>query len=167
MPTEPFALNYEYLIHNTKNYLQSGIDVLKEIFNCDINFISSKNKTFSKLNNVNHYTFNTLHPAGNVGIQIHHIDPIKNANDTRWYLSLQDLNRIGQYFNADSSMKHKLRGSQYPATISILSRGSEHAVVELRDVPKIERPNILTACNSKASSSFALSNRFIFTNTKH
>ena len=54
---------------------------------------------FDDLNNVNHYYFNKLHPSGNVGVQIHHIDPIKDANDTRWYLSLQYLNRIGQYFN--------------------------------------------------------------------
>ena len=51
------------------------------------------------VNNVNHYTFNKLHPAGNVGVQIHHIDPIKNGNDTRWYLSLQDLNRMGKFFS--------------------------------------------------------------------
>ena len=26
------------------------------------------------------------------------IDPIKNSSDTRWYLSIQDLDRIGQFF---------------------------------------------------------------------
>ena len=110
MPTEPFAINYEYLIHNSENYLQFGIDALKEIFNCDINFISSDSSTFSILNNVNHFTFNKLHPAGNVGVQIHHIDPIKNGNDTRWYLSLQDLNRMGNFFNT----------KEYPITKHIL-----------------------------------------------
>ena len=104
MPTEPFALSYEYLMNNCKNHLQSGIDALKNIFDCDINIISLDNSIFSKLNAINHYSFNKLHPAGNVGVQIHHIDPIKNGNDTRWYLSLQDLNRIGAFFN----------GGEYP-----------------------------------------------------
>ena len=99
MPTEPFAIDYNYLFKNIENYLQDGIDVLRQIFNCDINIIVSDESSFTDLKNVNFYKFNQLHPSGNVGVQIHHIDPIKDANDTRWYLSLQDLNRIGQYFN--------------------------------------------------------------------
>ena len=96
MPTEPFALDNKYLFNQFK-YLQKGIDTLKEIFSCDINF-SVSDDTFNSLKNVNFYSFNTLHPAGNVGIQIHHIDPIKDSKDYRWYLSLQDLNRVGQFF---------------------------------------------------------------------
>ena len=107
MPTEPFAIDYEYLMDNVDNYLQEGIDVLKTIFNCDINFISSNNSSFFSLNNVKHYTFNKLHPAGNVGIHIHHIDPIQKSDDTRWYLSLQDLNRIGQFFSKNGYPVYK------------------------------------------------------------
>ena len=99
MPTEPFAINLEYLFNNEDNYLQRGIDVLKEIFDCDINLISTENSIFKNLKNANHYSFNQLHPAGNVGIQIHHIDPIKNADDVRCYLSMQDLNRIGKFYS--------------------------------------------------------------------
>ena len=99
IPTEPFAIDYKFLFKNIENYLQDGVDVLKEVFNCDINIIVSDETSFTDLRGVNYYKFNKLHPAGNTGVQIHHIDPIKDANDTRWYLSLQDLNRIGQYFN--------------------------------------------------------------------
>ena len=98
MPTEPFAMDYEYLINNSDNYIQKGIDSLKSLYNCDIYFNSASNSIFSNLNNVNHATFNKLHPSGNVGIQIHNLHPIKSKVDTRWYLSLQDLNRIGQFF---------------------------------------------------------------------
>ena len=107
MPTEPFALDYEYLMDNIDNYLQEGIDVLKAIFKCDINFASSSNSSFFSLNNVNHSTFNKLHPAGNVGIHIHYIDPIQKSDDTRWYLSLQDLNRIGQFFSKNGYPVYK------------------------------------------------------------
>ena len=96
MPTEPFALDNKYLFDQFK-YLQKGIDSLRKIFDCPINLSVSEN-TFASLNNVNFYSFNTLHPAGNVGIQIHHIDPIKDSTDYRWYLSLQDLDRMGQFF---------------------------------------------------------------------
>ena len=108
MPTEPFAIDYSYLMSSVDNYLQQGIDTLKTIFDCDINFISSiNNQLFSELNNVNHFSFNQLHPAGNVGIQIHNIDPIMKADDTRWYLSLQDLNRIGAFFNTGDYPRYK------------------------------------------------------------
>ena len=96
MPTEPFALDNKFLFNQFK-YLQKGINSLKKIFNCPINIAVSDN-TFNSLNNMNFFNFNTLHPAGNVGIQIHHIDPIKDSKDYRWYLSLQDLNRIGHFF---------------------------------------------------------------------
>ena len=101
MPTEPFAVDLDYLFGNSDNYLQKGIDTLKEIFNSDINFTSSDDSIFKNLNNVNHYSFNKLHPAGNIGVQIHHIDSIKDADDVRCYLSMQDLNRIGQFYSQE------------------------------------------------------------------
>ena len=107
MPTEPFAVDYKYLMSYIDDYLQKGIDALKTIFDCDINFVSSDNLTFSHLKSVNHYVFNKLHPSGNVGIHIHNIDPIKNSSDTRWYLTLQDLNRIGQFFSTDKYPQYK------------------------------------------------------------
>ena len=121
MPTEPFALNYEYLMNNNDHAIQSGIDVLKKIFDCEINFISSKNSIFSNLSNVNHYSFNKLHPAGNVGVQIHHIDPIKDGEDVRFYLSLQDLSRIGYFFD----------GKDYPSSryISVGGNGANNQAI--------------------------------------
>ena len=99
MPTEPYAVDYEFLFNNIDNYLQKGIDVLNNIFDCKINISCHMDcKTFDNLNNVNHYYFNKLHPSGNVGVQIHHINPIVNASDIRWYISPQDLNRIGEFF---------------------------------------------------------------------
>jgi len=97
--TQPFAIDFNYLFTNTDNYLQEGINVLKEVFNCDIILSNSKKSIFNNLENVKHYRFNNLHPSGNIGVQMHHIDPIKNAADIRLYLSLQDLNRIGQFYS--------------------------------------------------------------------
>ena len=36
------------------------------------------------------HTFAGKHPAGNVGIQIHHIDPV-NKGDVVWTVNIQDL----------------------------------------------------------------------------
>ena len=100
MPSEPFAIDYKFLFSEIDNYLQKGIDALNSLFNCKINISSDVNcNVFNSLNHVSHYSFNKLHPSGNVGVQIHHINPIINASDKRWYLSLQDLNRIGEFFS--------------------------------------------------------------------
>ncbi len=107
IPTEPFAVNNSFLFKNIDNNLQRGIDVLKKIFNCDINMGISDDSEFTELKNINFYKINRLHPSGNVGVQIHHIDPIKNGDDTRWYLSMQDLNRIGFYFNNNKYFNFK------------------------------------------------------------
>ena len=107
LSTQPFAPDLDFLFNNPDNFLQSGIDVLKTLFKCDINLTSSEDSFLKKLNDVNHFTFNNLHPAGNVGVQIHHIDPIENPDDTRWYITVQDLNRIGQYYSLKKYPNYK------------------------------------------------------------
>ncbi len=108
IPTEPFAVDNEFIFENIENCLQKGIDVLKQIFDCDINMAVSNKSSFTGLKNTKFFGINKLHPAGNVGVQIHHLDPIVNANDTRWYLSLQDLNRIGYFFTNKKFFNYKL-----------------------------------------------------------
>ena len=117
MPTAPYSIDYSF-IYNVKNeynevgfrahnandhfklHLQKGIDVLTKLTNSPLHIASDgNNELILELKNVTHSKFNKLHPAGNVGIQIHNIDPIKDANDVVWYLSLQDLHRIGEFFN--------------------------------------------------------------------
>ena len=54
------------------------------------------------------------HPAGNVGVQIHHIDPI-NKGDVVWYLYPQDILTIASLFidgRYDVSRMVALTGSQ-------------------------------------------------------
>ena len=46
------------------------------------------------------------HPAGNVGIQIHHLDPI-NKGDVVWVLSLQSILTIGNFFLTGKYKNHK------------------------------------------------------------
>ena len=39
-------------------------------------------------------------------MQIHHIKPIKNSDDARWYISLQALNRIGEFYTTKKYPNH-------------------------------------------------------------
>jgi len=59
------------------------------------------------------HSFSGPHPAGNVGIQIHHIDPIR-PGDKVWVVNAQDVLVIGRLFTAgryDASRVVALTGS--------------------------------------------------------
>ena len=61
-----------------------------------------------------HY-FSGKHPAGNVGVQIHHTNPIKN-NTTVWTLTLDGLLTLGRLMNAgiyDTAKVVALSGGQF------------------------------------------------------
>ena len=38
------------------------------------------------------------HPGGNIGVQIHHFDPV-NKGDLVWFINPQDVLIIGKLFN--------------------------------------------------------------------
>ena len=61
MPTEPFAMDYEYLIDSDDSFIQDGIDSLNKLFDCPIYINSKPDSKFLKLDNVIHNTFNKLH----------------------------------------------------------------------------------------------------------
>ena len=137
MPTEPFAMDYEYLIDSDDSFIQDGIDSLNKLFDCPIYINSKPDSKFLKLDNVIHNTFNKLHPSGNIGIQIHKINPIKDKDDTRWYLSLQDLNRVGEFFKTGTYNNYKYlsiggNGSNKPAIYKYLIG------TRVNDITKIE-----------------------------
>ena len=51
-----------------------------------------------QLKNVNINYFKGPHPSGNVGVQVHHVNPIKHRQDIVWYLDPQHLITIGKLF---------------------------------------------------------------------
>ena len=71
---------------------------------------------FSKANNVSLGEISGQHPAGNVGIQIHHINPV-NKGEVVWTVNAQDVAMIGAF----------LRTGQFHAKKVIALTGSEVA----------------------------------------
>jgi Na+-transporting NADH:ubiquinone oxidoreductase subunit A len=57
---------------------------------------STPDEVFSSASGVEKNTFSGPHPAGNVGIQIHHIDPI-NKGDKVWTVNAQHVMMIGRF----------------------------------------------------------------------
>lgn len=96
----PLAPDLDFVKDFEKENLQTGIAVLAKLSADKVHLglkPGQQEGDFPGTHVVNHHFFKGPHPAGNVGIQIHHIDPILKG-DTVWYVNLQDLLIIGRLF---------------------------------------------------------------------
>src|SRR5690606_32928072 len=80
---------------------QAGIDALVKLTDGKVHLsLNAKTKpcdTFLKAEKVEKHWFEGAHPAGVVGIQMHHIDPIKK-DETAWTINPQHVVFIGRLF---------------------------------------------------------------------
>jgi Na+-transporting NADH:ubiquinone oxidoreductase subunit A len=116
--TEPLSADNDFVLHGLEKEFQSGIQILKKLtdgkvhLNVDSN--TNPSKVFTDTQGVEINKFSGPHPSGNVGVQIHHIDPI-NKGDVVWYLYPQDVLAISRLFaegKYDVSRIVALTGSQ-------------------------------------------------------
>ncbi|MCT4615775.1 MAG: Na(+)-translocating NADH-quinone reductase subunit A [Marinifilaceae bacterium] len=100
--TNPLGADVDYLLENDKNDLQIGLDILSKLTEGKVHFNLHKdlnnNKDLESLKNVQINKFSGKHPASNVGVQLHHLDPV-NKGEVAWGLSAQDVVFIGRFFN--------------------------------------------------------------------
>jgi len=96
----PLAPDYEYTLKGESSALQTGVNALTKLTDGKV-FIGIRpeqtNGIFANLKNVEINQFSGPHPAGNVGIQIHHISPI-NKGEIIWTISPQEVVFIGRLF---------------------------------------------------------------------
>ncbi|MDP2162562.1 MAG: NADH:ubiquinone reductase (Na(+)-transporting) subunit A, partial [Flavobacterium sp.] len=114
----PLACDLDFMVHSKGDEFQAGIDALKNLttgkVHLNVHETNTTSKVFLNSQNCQINKFSGPHPAGNVGIQIHHIEPI-NKGDLIWYLSPQAVLIIGRLF---------LHG-KYDATKIVALAGSE------------------------------------------
>ena len=100
--TAPLAASPEYALRDDIEHIQTAINALGKLTDGGVHFsLNSANYSgtpFHKVENVIQHTFEGKHPAGNVGVQIHHISPIRKG-ETVWTVSLLMLAAIGKLFN--------------------------------------------------------------------
>ncbi len=94
--TSPLTPDLNFIFENKNSGFQTGINALSKLTNGKVHLSVSKktDSTFTSVENVEIHTFNGPHPAGNIGIQIHHVDPL-NLGDIVWYIDIQDVCAIG------------------------------------------------------------------------
>ena len=95
----PGAADADFAFENEIPAIQAGIDALAKIAEVHVSFNAKTyaNSPLAKLNATKHF-FEGKCPAGNVGVQISHISPIKK-DETVWTISLQGLAAVGKLFS--------------------------------------------------------------------
>ena len=97
--TAPISADIQIVLDDQKNEFITGIKVLKKLTNGSLNICVEKgNQTFiNEIKDVVIHNVSGPHPAGNVGVQIHHIDPI-NSGEKVWTINPEDVAIIGRFF---------------------------------------------------------------------
>jgi Na+-transporting NADH:ubiquinone oxidoreductase subunit A len=116
--TAPLAPDLDFAVKEESETFQAGIDALIKLtegtVHLNLNADYPPSIVFTKTKGVQQNLFSGPHPAGNVGVQIHHISPI-NKGDLVWVVNPLDVIIIGRLF---------LTGT-YDATKVIALAGSE------------------------------------------
>ncbi len=119
--SSPIAPDYDFILHGEDENFQAGIDALKQLttgkIHLSLNGNGSPDKVFTNAKGVELNKIYGKHPAGNVGTQIHHIDPI-NKGEYVWTVNAQDVALIGKVFSTgkfDLSKVIALTGSEVKA----------------------------------------------------
>jgi len=116
--SSPLAQDVDFIVKDFQKEFQKGIDVISKLtkgkVHLSVNADYPPCKTFADAKGVELHQFSGPHPAGNPGIQIHHIDPV-NKGEYVWYLRPQDVIGIGKFFidgQVDNSTVVALAGSE-------------------------------------------------------
>lgn len=100
--TAPLAPDYNFIMENTPfSLFYTGIEAVKKLTEAKIHLVLNGNErvspAFTECPGVDITFFSGPHPAGNVGVHIHHLDPL-NKGETVWFINLQDVIAIGRLF---------------------------------------------------------------------
>lgn len=99
--TAPLAPDLGFVIQGREAAFQKGLDVLNKLTPGDVNLgmngAAESAPAFRNAQGVNKHYFRGQHPAGNVGVHIHHLDPV-SASQIVWTAGVQDVITIGQLF---------------------------------------------------------------------
>ena len=131
----PLAPDYNFALAGEKAALQKGVEVLKKLTagKVHVSVHAGAEGEAATLKGVELHAFAGKHPAGNVGVQIHHIDPV-NKGEVVWTVNVQDLATIGRFFSTgrvDRSKVIAVAGSEVaePQYCRIIDGASIRSIV--------------------------------------
>jgi len=98
--TAPLAADVAFVLHEQQEDFQNGIHVLSKLApKVHLSVAANDSSFLSNVVGAEIHRIKGIHPAGNVGVQIHHIDPV-NEGDTVWVVNSEDVAIIGRFFTS-------------------------------------------------------------------
>lgn len=101
LDSAPLAPDYGFIVHGKAEVFQLGLNALAKLtdgkVHLNVNGEDNPEDVFTSAKNVQINRVVGPHPAGNVGIQAHHIDPV-NKGEVIWVLRALDVLTIGKLF---------------------------------------------------------------------
>jgi Na+-transporting NADH:ubiquinone oxidoreductase subunit A len=114
----PLAPDYDFILHGENEVFQRGLYALSKLTDGKVHLtLKGDSVSDDTLTGAQGVTINKItgkHPAGNVGTQIHHIDPI-NKGEIVWTVNAQDVALIGRIMSSgqfDASKVIAITGSE-------------------------------------------------------
>ena len=161
--TAPMGPDYDFIVHDRKQHFQAGLDVLTKLTNgkvhLNIHEELTRDDIFLYAKNVEINKFSGKHPAGNVGIQIHHLDPI-NKGDVVWFVNPQDVIIIGRLF-----LEGVLNATKIVALAgSELKRTGYHKIIAGACIQSLVENNLIDDANPRYISGNVLTGKKIAQN---
>ena len=99
--SNPLAPDYDFIMQGNDPAFQTGLDALGKltggILHLNVKADTAPASIFLNAKGVQVNKVAGPHPAGNVGVQIHHIDPV-NKGEVVWCINPQDILIIGNVF---------------------------------------------------------------------
>lgn len=99
--SSPLAPDFDFVVSGEEEFFKTGMEVLSILSEGNLNIgVHAKNtqsKAFLEAKGAKVHFFDGPHPAGNVGIQIHHVSPI-NKGEVVWFVDVPGVIIIGRLF---------------------------------------------------------------------
>jgi len=95
----PISADFQIILEDQKEEFKMGLQVLSKLTDGEINICIQKDvSTFiNDINGIKVHSVSGPHPSGNVGVQIHHINPI-NSGEKIWTIGPEDVAILGRFF---------------------------------------------------------------------
>lgn len=114
----PLAPDADFVVHGQEEEFKMGVQALQKLtagsVHLGVDGRTNPSKAFADIPQVKVHRFKGPHPAGNVGVQIHHVKPV-NKGEVVWTVNYQDVIIMGRLFKTghfDAERHLALSGSE-------------------------------------------------------
>lgn len=139
----PLAPDNNLIVETDGEAFQAGLDVLGRLTDGQVHLglnarsAQAPSRWFAEARGVVRHWFSGPHPAGNVGVQIHHVRPLK-PGEIIWTLGVQDVMTLGRLFRDrrfDASRVVALTGAELTWTGYVRTRMGASVADLIRGLP--------------------------------